>query len=215
MASSRRGFLREAWSLTWPYWTSDEKWAARGLLAAVVALNLISVWINVRLNLWNRDFYNALQQYDWPQFWWQFAVFCMIAAAWITVAVYQLYLQQILHIRWRRWMTERFLKRWLSCSGLLPHPDRPVEHRQPRPAHRRRSRRFASITLGLSLGLLNSVGYAGIVPVYPVDPVGTADDPAMGRLAYRDPGYLVFAAFIYAVVGTLAHALDRPPAAPA
>ena len=84
MAVSKPGFLREAWRLAWPYWMSDEKWAARGLLAAVVTLNLTSVWINVRLNLWNRDFYDALQQYDWARFWWQLSIFCMIAAAWIT-----------------------------------------------------------------------------------------------------------------------------------
>ena len=58
-AASERGFLREAWSLAWPYWRSDEKWSAIGLLVAVVALNLFSVWLNVRFNLWNNDFYNA------------------------------------------------------------------------------------------------------------------------------------------------------------
>ena len=43
-------FLRTAWNLAWPYWTCEEKWSARGLLAAVVALNLVYVWLTVRLN---------------------------------------------------------------------------------------------------------------------------------------------------------------------
>ena len=92
MALSKPGFLREAWSLAWPYWASDEKWAAGGLLAAVVALNLVYVWLTVRLNQWNNAFYNALQEYDWPMFWWQFAIFGMIAVAIIVVLVYQSYL---------------------------------------------------------------------------------------------------------------------------
>ena len=71
-------------SLAWPYWKSDEKWSAIGLLAAVVALNLFSVWLNVRLNRWNNDFYNALQQYDWTEFWWQFGIFGMLAVAMIV-----------------------------------------------------------------------------------------------------------------------------------
>ncbi len=50
MALSKPGFLREAWSLAWPYWASDEKWAARGLLAAVVALNLTSVCFTTLCN---------------------------------------------------------------------------------------------------------------------------------------------------------------------
>src|SRR5215472_6503925 len=108
------GFLREAWRLAWPYWRSEERWSAIGLLVSVIALNLIAVWINVRLNLWNRDFYDALQNYDWPNFWWQLGIFTLIAAGWIIVAVYSLYLRQILQIRWRRWLTDRSLKGWLA-----------------------------------------------------------------------------------------------------
>jgi len=64
-AVTERGFLRQAWDIAWPYWKSEEKWSAIGLLGAVVALNLITVWLNVRFNYWNNNFYNALQQYDW------------------------------------------------------------------------------------------------------------------------------------------------------
>src|SRR3954470_21419974 len=99
---SKGGFLRAAWKLAWPFWMGEERWSARLLLGAVIALNLSAVWLNVRLNSWNNDFYNALQEYDWPKFWWQFAIFGMIAASLIVVAVYQQYLRQILQIRWRR-----------------------------------------------------------------------------------------------------------------
>src|SRR5260370_35524143 len=97
MAVSNRGFLREAWSLAWPYWTSDEKWSAGGLLAAVVALNLVYVWLTVRLNRWNNDFYHALQNYDRPGFWWQFAISGLIAAAVIGALVVQSYLPRLPH----------------------------------------------------------------------------------------------------------------------
>src|SRR5438552_18594129 len=109
MALPKRGFLRVAWHLAWPFWTGDEKWSARALLAAVIALNLTTVWLNVRLNAWNNDFYTALQNYDCPKFWQQFAIFGVIAASLIFVAVYQLYLRQILQIRWWPWLTERLL----------------------------------------------------------------------------------------------------------
>src|SRR5579863_8956258 len=112
MAASRRGFLRDAWKLAWPYWKSEERWSAWGLLVAVVALNLISVALNVRFNRWNNDFYNALQQYNWPAFWRQFAIFGLLAAALIADGVYSLYLRQMLHIRWRRWLTGHYLNAW-------------------------------------------------------------------------------------------------------
>jgi len=99
MAAAReRGFLREAWDLAWPYWKSEEKWSAIGLLVAVIGLNLFAVWLNVRLNTWNNAFYNALQQYNWAEFWRQFGIFGIIAFALIVDAVYSLYLRQILHI---------------------------------------------------------------------------------------------------------------------
>ena len=86
---TKGGFLRQAWKLAWPFWMGEERWSARLLLGAVIALNLSAVWLNVRLNSWNNDFYNALQEYDWPKFWSQFAIFGMIAASLIVVAVYQ------------------------------------------------------------------------------------------------------------------------------
>src|SRR5579875_781728 len=50
-----------AWSLIKPYWVSEERGIAWGMLITIVVMNLLVVWINVRLNSWNRDFYNALQ----------------------------------------------------------------------------------------------------------------------------------------------------------
>jgi vitamin B12/bleomycin/antimicrobial peptide transport system ATP-binding/permease protein len=202
MALSKPGVVRAAWKLAWPYWTGDEKWSARALLAAVVALNLASVWLNVRLNAWNNDFYNALQNYDWPKFWWQFAIFGMIAVALIIVAVYQLYLRQILHIRWRRWLTDRFLKDWLSDQAYYrmqldqsatDNPDQRIADDLDR---------FTSITLTLSIGLMNAVVtlFSFLFILWTLS--GALRIPLGGDSYLSIPGYMVFAAIIYAVVGT-------------
>jgi len=211
MGRFRFGFLADAWRLAWPYWRSDEKWSARGLLAAVVVLNLVAVWINVRLNLWNRDFYDALQQYDWPRFWWQFTIFGMIAAGWVTVAVYQLYLRQILHIRWRRWMTERFLKQWLTAQAYYriqldqsttDNPDQRISDDLDR---------FTSLTLSLTLGLLDSVVTLASFLFILWNLSGSVSIPLWGGMAVEIPGYLVFVAFFYAVIGSwLTHWVGSP-----
>src|SRR5436305_2917686 len=65
------------------------------------------------LNQWNNRFYNALQERNWDNFVWELLFFCALAAAFIVLAVYQLYLNQWLQIRWRRWMTRQYLDRWL------------------------------------------------------------------------------------------------------
>jgi len=202
MGLSKPGIVRAAWKLAWPFWAGDEKWSARGLLAAVIALNLASVWLNVRLNAWNNDFYNALQNYDWPNFWWQFAIFGMIAVSLIVVAVYQLYLRQILHIRWRRWMTDRFLKDWLADQAYYrmqldqsatDNPDQRIADDLDR---------FTSISLTLSIGLMNAVVtlFSFLFILWSLS--GSLHIPFGEDSGIDIPGYMVFAAIIYAVGGT-------------
>ena len=54
-------FLRDAWRLALPYFRSEERWSARGLLGIIIVMNLALVGMNVVLNFWNREFFNALQ----------------------------------------------------------------------------------------------------------------------------------------------------------
>jgi putative ATP-binding cassette transporter len=210
-ALAKAGFLHDAWKLAWPYWRSEEKWSATGLLVGIVALNLSAVYLNVRFNLWNRDFYDALQNYDWPRFWWQFAVFCMLATVWVAVGVYQLYVRQILHIRWRRWLTERSLKGWLShqayyriqiAQSTTDNPDQRIADDLDS---------FATLTLTLSMGILSSVVTLAsfILILWNLSPTLTI--PLGGGSSFAIPGYLVYAAFLYAAVGTwLAQIIGRP-----
>jgi vitamin B12/bleomycin/antimicrobial peptide transport system ATP-binding/permease protein len=201
--AGERGFLRQAWDLSWPYWKSEEKWSAFGLLAAVIALNLFSVWLNVRLNQWNNDFYNALQQYKWTEFWRQFAIFGIIAFAMIVDVVYALYLRQILHIRWRRWLTDRYLHNWLQDQSyyLLQLNQAVTDNPDQRISDDIDS--FATMTIALSIGLLNAVVtlFSFLTILWVLS--GALTIPLGGGRNLSIPGYMVFAALIYAVGGTL------------
>ena len=118
-------FLRDAWRLALPFYRSEEKWAARGLLAAIVTLNLLLVGINVQLSYWNRAFYDAIQSKDETSFWELLLLwrsndkgftpgFCILAGLFILIAIYRTYLSQWLRIRWRGWMTERLMADWMA-----------------------------------------------------------------------------------------------------
>ena len=201
-AATERGFLRQAWNIAWPYWKSEEKWSAIGLLVAIITFNLALVWLNVRFNYWYNDFYNTLQEYKWQEFWWQFAIFGMLALSYIVVGVYSAYLQRILHIRWRRWLTGRFLRNWLADQAYYrlqlsqATPDNPDQRISDD------LNRFATQSLDLSLGLLSAfvtlVSFLSILWTLS----GALTIPLGGVLIYI-PGYMVFAALIYAVVGTM------------
>src|SRR6266404_8541821 len=113
-AASSPGFLRRFLALAAPFFTSDERWIARFLTVGVIALTLLQIAIAVRLNIWNRDFFNALENRDWHVFLGQMGVFALLAGSTMAVAVYQVYLKQLLQLRWREWLTGKLVKEWLQ-----------------------------------------------------------------------------------------------------
>jgi vitamin B12/bleomycin/antimicrobial peptide transport system ATP-binding/permease protein len=196
------GFVRDAWRLAKPYWLSEDKKWAWGLLAAVIALNLISVYINVRLNFWRNDFYNTLQELDEGAFFKQLGVFALLAGSFIGVAVYQLYLQQMLQIRWRRWLTRQYLTDWLEGKAYYRLQLEGNETDNPDQRIADDMNRFTEGSLGLSLGLMNSV-----VTLFSfLSILWTLSGPlpiSLGSYgSITVPGYLVWCALVYAVGGT-------------
>jgi len=208
----RRHFttLATVWRLASPYFSSEDRWAGRILLAAVIAIELSIVGITVLLNTWNNVFYNALQNRDWNAFVYQLGYFCVLAAAFIFLAVYQLYLNQWLQIRWRRWMTQQYLDHWLAGANhyrmqlLGDAADNPDQRISEDIAQ------FIGATLTIGLQLLNSCvtllsfmiilwGLSAAAPLH------------LFGITFSIPGYLLWAALIYAVAGTaLTHLIGRP-----
>ncbi len=203
-------FLRNVWRLAHPYWFSEDRWAARALLAIIIGMNLGLVYLSVLFNKWRNTFYNALQDYDLKVFWHQLGIFCILAAIFIVVAVYQTYLQQMLQIRWRRWLTEHYLADWLKDHAYyrLQMFGSGTDNPDQRLADDLNF--FVSQTLNLSLGLLSNIvsffSFLGILWGLS----GTLTFPFQGHV-FNIPGYMVWAALLYAVIGTwLTHKIGRP-----
>src|SRR5438874_991545 len=89
-------FSKRVWALTAPYWSSEERWRARGLLAAIVGLTLALVFINVLYNDWNRAFFEALQNKDFASFLPLLLRFGVLAGLFIVGAVFRRYLTLML-----------------------------------------------------------------------------------------------------------------------
>ena len=107
-------FLKRAWRLAAPYWKSEERTMAWLLLAAVIALALGLVYLDVLFNYWNRDFYNALQAKSFPDFKDLLLYFGFLAALIIFGSIYRIYLTQMLQMRWRAWLTRTYLDDWMA-----------------------------------------------------------------------------------------------------
>jgi putative ATP-binding cassette transporter len=205
-----RSTLATVWRIAAPYFNSDDKRMGRALLAAVVVIELAVVGLTVLFNRWNNVFYNALQERNYDVFTYQIIYFCVLAAIWIALKVYQLYLNQWLQIRWRKWMTERYLGGWLHDANhyqmqllgdAADNPDQRIAED---------TQMFVERTLVLGIGLLNAVvTLASFVVIL----WGLSNEAPLHLFGqdYPIPGYLVWGALIYATIGTaLTHWIGSP-----
>jgi len=205
-----RSTLKAVWRIAIPYFNSEDKWAGRGLLAAVIALELGYVAITVMVNRWNSDFFNALQERDLKSFTYLLGYFAVLATMSVIVQVYQLYLNQWLRIRWRRWLTEHYLTGWLRNANhyrmqlqgeTADNPDQRIEED---------AQLFVDQTLALGVGLLSSVVTIGSFVVI-LWGLSAAAPLHLFGIDLDIPGYLIWAALIYAIVGTtLTHLIGWP-----
>ena len=204
--SSARNFT----SIATPYFRGDDRWPGRILLVSVIALQLFQVWLNVKFNSWYNTFYNALQNKDWNVFIYQLGVFSILAAAFIVTAVYQLYLQQWLQIRWRRWLTKRYLGRWLEQGTHYRMRLKDDQADNPDQRIADDIRQFINSSLDIGIALLGSI--VTLVSFVVILWNLSAATPLMiGSKSFEVPGYLVWAALIYAIIGTwVTHLVGRP-----
>jgi vitamin B12/bleomycin/antimicrobial peptide transport system ATP-binding/permease protein len=198
------------WRLARPYFFSEDRWAGRVLLGTVIAIELSVVAINVMLNQWNNRFYNALQERNWDAFIYEIGFFCVLAAIYIVLAVYQLYLNQWLQIRWRRWMTRHYLDHWLAGANhyrmqllgdAADNPDQRIAED---------INMFIDRTLTISVGLLSAIVtlFSFVVILWTLS---AAAPLHLFGASFPIPGYLVWAALLYAAVGTtLTHLIGWP-----
>ena len=215
-------FLKDAWRLARPYFmTSEQRWSARGLLVAIIAMNLTLVGLSVVLSFWRREFYNTLQDKDWMAFLELLFLyrrtesglmpgFCEVAAVHIVLAVYSVYLNQLLQIRWRRWLTREFLTEWMADRAYynisLTTDRAAVGTDNPDQRIAEDLRDFCQMSLSLSLDLLSNIvslcSFVGIL---------WGLSGAIEAFGIPIPGYMVWVALAYAFVGTtLTHFIGRP-----
>jgi putative ATP-binding cassette transporter len=199
-------FLKAFWALTKPYWVSQERRVGLILLATVIGLTLVGVWLEVQFNTWNRDFYNTFETRNQAEFFYQLGTFTLLAVIYIVNGVYRQYFRQMLMIEWRSWMTERFLVAWMRDRAYyrLQLLDKGTDNPDQRIADDLNI--FVDLTLSLALGLLSAV-----VTLVSFVAILWSISGALTLFGITIPGYMVWVALVYAIVGTLlTHFIGRP-----
>lgn len=197
----QEGFLRRFGRLAALYFNGEEKRRARRLAFGVLGLTLLQIAIQVRFNIWNRDFFNALESRDRPAFFGQMGLFLALTVASMVTAVYQLYVRQLLQLHWRQWLVFRLQRRWLDggrhyqlgfLEGAADNPDQRISEN---------TRWATAMAVDMAVGLVTSV----LMLVSFVGILWTLSGPlhvALGATEFDIPGYMVFAALLYAGIGS-------------
>ena len=201
IGAANRGFLAGLWRLAKPYWNAEERWIARGLLCVIVALNFGDVATSVWYNNWNAVFFNAIQDKNQALFWHQMLIFCPLATISIVIDVYRAYLMQMLIIRWRRWLTDRYLGNWLAnrvyyrmelTSRGTDNPDQRIQEDL---------NNFSGQTLELCIGFLNQA--TTLLSFFTILwRLSGAFSFAIAGSDISIPGYMLWVAVLYAGGGS-------------
>jgi ABC-type uncharacterized transport system fused permease/ATPase subunit len=191
----QRQLLARFWQLASLFWRK-EKVKAWGLVVFLIAIVLLQLLLQVLLNLWNRNFFDALGRRDAPALWAQAQLFLPLAAASILLAATSVWGRMTMQRSWREWLTREVLDKWLEKERFrrLNHLMKGSENPEFRIAVDVRVATDAPIDLTLALfsSILTSIAFFGVL--WSVG--GSIEFPLLGH-SITIPGYLVFAVILY------------------
>lgn len=196
---------RDAWPLIRAFWVGDQRWGARALLALVIAVDLLFVYRAAQMTFWQKSFYDALSERAAQSFWTLLAQLAALGLWAVLMDVVRTHAAFVLEMRWRTWLTQALLGRWLDAEGyplLRLERDHGLENTDQRIAEDLRM--LASMSLSLGLGLLSNVvsfctfavivwNLSGLV-VWAL-PWGLGD--------FQIAGLMFWVAIVYALVGSV------------
>lgn len=203
-------FISQVWRIAAPYWQSSDKWMAWFLLITIIGLNFGTVQIAVLYSNWNRDFFNLMQNGEWQSFWSLLGDFVWIMGIYTLVDLSEDYLRRTLRIRWRGWLTDSYLSKWLENNNLYRHKVLPDSIDNPDQRVTNDIKDFCDNSLYMGLGLLRTVTslFSFIVILWNLSGELAFD---FAGSAWVIPGYMVWVAIIYSLFGTwLTHKVAKP-----
>jgi len=172
------------------------------LVIAVILVVIATAYGQIRLNRWNKPFYDALSRRDLRDFLFQLGVFFLIAGCLLVLNVAQRWLTETLQVKLREGLVQNLLQEWmrprrafwLASSGAMGvNPDQRMHED---------ARHLTELSADLGIGLLQAAilfgTFAGVLWG-----LSSNFSFSIGDRDYAIPGFMVWAAIIYASGGSL------------
>ncbi|MEP7243265.1 MAG: SbmA/BacA-like family transporter, partial [Gammaproteobacteria bacterium] len=172
------------------------------LAVAIVLVVVVTAYGQIRLNSWNRPFYDALSRRDLHDFLIQLGVFAIIASLLLILNVGQRWLVETLKYKLREGLVHDLLENWMqprrafwlaNAGPIGVNPDQRMHED---------ARKLCDLSGDLAVGLLQAtilfVTFAGVLWALSND-----FSFRVGNIDYAVPGFMLWAAIIYSFIGSL------------
>ncbi len=209
--------LRRFWRTALGFWRGDGAWIPWALIGMLIVCVVAQLLVQYRLNLWNRDFFNALERRDGKDILQQTYLLPALAASSVVLAATAVWGRMSFQRRWREWLTFNLLGLWLSNENYRSLDGGPGEPQLAEYRIAEDARIATDAPIDLLVGLLASILTAATFVAVLLTVGGSLAFDAFGQSLYL-PGYLVFASIGYAMVTTgammlvgrkMAHVIER------
>jgi putative ATP-binding cassette transporter len=192
--------------ISWAYFRPSRSALPLAWLALIVLMTLFSVRLSILLSYWNNGFYSAMQNLDAKAFWFMLLVFATLATVYVVRALLSFYLRQAFLIRWRVWLTNMLMERWLANQSYYRSQYVPEHVDNPDQRIQQDVESFVSGSLALSMGLLNSV-----VSLFSFSIILWSLSGTLVLFGWQIPRAMVFMVYLYVIVSTVfAVRIGRP-----
>src|SRR3954467_2583481 len=197
----RKYLLRRFWHAAIRFWTDPKShmaWLLSGMLLAIILLNLAAAYA---MNLWNRSIFDALEKKEASTVLSLSMVYVVILVISVAFAIVHVYARMTLQRRWRKWLTDILVDRWLKSGRYYQLNLISGDHKNPeyRIADDVRIATEAPVDFfsGVTSAFLSAATF--IVVLWTI---GGALNLAIIGIDIEIPGFLVIAAVLYAVVAS-------------
>jgi putative ATP-binding cassette transporter len=196
-----RRLIRRFWRVARGFWSRGGDRRAWILSVAVAAIVLIQLFISYRVNVWNRELFDALEKKDSAETLRQALIYFPLLIAGVLFAVINVYAKMTMQRLWREWLTNHLLDHWLS-KGRYYHLNLVKgDHDNPEYRIGEDTRLATEAPVDIVSGILSAF-LSAVTFIFVLWSVGGALDVSLGGAQFTIPGFLVIAAFIYAMLGT-------------
>ncbi|MGB9319497.1 MAG: ABC transporter ATP-binding protein/permease [Pseudolabrys sp.] len=202
----RRYLLKRFWMSARGFWGNSGHRIAWFGSVGLLLLIVFYVAVQYGINLWNRKIFDAIEKRDSATVLWLSAAFFPLAFTSVALGVAQVFARMGIQRRWRAWLTDNVVSRWLNHGRYYQLNLVAGDHKNPeyRIAEDLRIATDAPVDFiaGVTSALLSAATF--IVVLWTI---GGALSVSLAGTTLTIPGFLVVAAVAYAALASTAMAV--------